>query len=335
MQKPHQHTSRTEKGEPGGAGILLCACLFLASLCAFPGIVHGMEVHFKSQARVEGKRLHLRDVADISPGTARERYGSAVLFRVPDPGTVKTYKAGTLKAYVKNLVQADRSIRWSGAERVTVRSEGNLIRGKRIEQSIEQYIRDRKPGFDQGDISFRMRGRKSSFTLPAGNVDIQVNPSRKDVLKCRRFNLIFRVDGRVVKNTSVVGRIQARAPVVVASRALSRDRMVRRSDLKRKKIDVTGMGDPCTTPSKLVGKRLKHSMRAGEPFEAGDVARPLLVEHGELVTLQARKGGLLVTARGIAQNDGVKGEMIRVENTSSGREVFARVSGDGRVRVEF
>jgi len=218
---------------------------------------------------------------------------------------------------------------------VTVRSEGNLIRGKRIERSIERYIRDRKPGFDKGDISFRMRGRKSSFTLPAGNVDIQVNPSRKDVLKCRRFNLIFRVDGRVVKNTSVVGRIQARAPVVVASRALSRDRMVRRSDLKRKKIDVTGMGDPCTTPSKLVGKRLKHSMRAGEPFEAGDVARPLLVEHGELVTLQARKGGLLVTARGIAQNDGVKGEMIRVENTSSGREVFARVSGDGRVRVEF
>jgi flagella basal body P-ring formation protein FlgA len=332
VQQPHQHTSRTKKG---GAGVLLCACFVLASLGALPGTVHGLEVQFKPQARVQGKRLHLRDVANIRPEGAQERYGSAVLFRVPDPGTVKTYKAGTLKAYVKNLVDADRPIRWSGAQRVTVRSEGSLIRGKRIERAIERYIRTRKPGFAEGDISFRMRGRESSFTLPAGSVDIQVNPSRKDVLKCRRFNLIFRVNGQVAKNTSVVGRIQARAPVVVAAKDLSRDRMVRRSDVKRKKIDVTGMDDPCTTPSKLVGKRLKHSMRAGEPFEAGDVARPLLVEHGEPVTLRARKGGLLVTARGIAQNDGAKGEMIRVENTSSGREVFARVTGDGRVKVEF
>jgi flagella basal body P-ring formation protein FlgA len=62
---------------------------------------------------------------------------------------------------------------------------------------------------------------------------------------------------------------------------------------------------------------------------------PPLVKRGEAVTMTARKGGILVTARGTAQQDGIEGAQIKVRNSSSQKEILCRVRAPGQVEVEF
>jgi flagella basal body P-ring formation protein FlgA len=58
-----------------------------------------------------------------------------------------------------------------------------------------------------------------------------------------------------------------------------------------------------------------------------------VVKRGQQVKIAIKAGALLLTATGLAYNDGKLDQMIKVQNISSSKIILGRVAGPGLVEV--
>jgi len=122
--------------------------------------------------------------------------------------------------------------------------------------------------------------------------------------------------------------------VVVTKRAMPRDSVLTAADISLAERD-TGELDYgfLSAAADAVGQQLRRPLAAGEAVTPGHLEMPALVKRGQQVILQARSGGLDIRMAGVAQEDGVRGQVIGVVNESSGREVEAIVRSAKSVEV--
>jgi flagella basal body P-ring formation protein FlgA len=153
-----------------------------------------------------------------------------------------------------------------------------------------------------------------------------------------------RLAGRLTVEVSCAGqqpwrlylpvRIQSSRPVVVAARSLTRDTILAPDDVRVAKL---GPGVPAygtlADPAQVIGQRLRRSLEAGAPVSAAQLDAPLIVRRGQQVTLEALAGNIAVRVSGTARTDGALGELIEVENGSSGKTVQAVVRSGRTVEV--
>lgn len=129
-------------------------------------------------------------------------------------------------------------------------------------------------------------------------------------------------------------QIESSRPVVVAARSLARDTILAPADVRLAKLGpgVPGFG-AVTDPAQVVGQRLRRSLEAGTPLSAALIDAPLIVKRGQQVTLEVRAGGIAVRVAGVAKADGALGQLIEVQNGSSGKTVQAVVRSERTVEV--
>ena len=89
--------------------------------------------------------------------------------------------------------------------------------------------------------------------------------------------------------------------------------------------------DMMVTEGDLAGMVPRRTLRAGEPIRNADLAKPILVEKNQLVTVVYSTGGLTLSMRGRAQSAGSMGEAVRVQNPQSKRIVDGVVSGPAQI----
>jgi len=150
-----------------------------------------------------------------------------------------------------------------------------------------------------------------------------------------RFSIILRVDGRVRKNLSLPGHVQAVAPVAVASANLPRGAILTPSNTFMEKRNLALLKDPCLTTRTLFGKRLKHAVRAGNAIRSSYIESPPLVQKGQLVKIIFNNGPLFLSATGVARMSGKRDEIIRVQNSSSKKMIFCKITAPGIVEVQI
>lgn len=81
----------------------------------------------------------------------------------------------------------------------------------------------------------------------------------------------------------------------------------------------------------LDGMTAVRTLAAGDELRIADMKRTPLVRQGEPVELVFGRGGVEVTLRGTARQDGAEGQIVSVRNEIDGRLITGRVTGPGRV----
>ena len=316
--------------------IFLLAIVSLLCWLAVPAVAAPpVQITFLPEATVQGETLHLRDVARITPEWRAEEWGEIALFQVPDYGSVRTYRAQTLKAYIQQQAPQEAEVAWKGAEHVRVRRDGVIIAQEDMVQVVNDFLRERLDRPEITSVSFEPGRLPQAFTVADAKWECEVVPSSSQVLSARRFTLLFRRHGLLVHKVSVSGRVRAEAEIVSARRNLDRESIVQASDLRRESRQLSRLDDPVYEASVAVGQRVVRSVRAGEVLDRSVLAAPILVQRGKPVTLEAVRGALVITASGVAQEDGGLQETIRVENRRTGKEIFGTVVSADTVRVRF
>lgn len=89
-----------------------------------------------------------------------------------------------------------------------------------------------------------------------------------------------------------------------------------------------------TDPADVVGRHLKQSLGQGRPILARHLKPRWTVAPGAPLVLVAMAGGLSVSAPAEAREGGGEGDVVRVVNLSSGREVKAVVTGPNTVTAQ-
>lgn len=215
------------------------------------------------------------------------------------------------------------------------RQQQIVIKPEQVQKYLEDYLDQQRSKMPRVKLSFRHLRLPKAFSVPAGRLTCEITPSNPQVLSSSRFSLIFRVDGKAVKNIAVSATLEALAEVAVTSGNLRRGAIIREENVELVERDLNHLRAPCFDSSELLGQRLKRSLRKGDVFERSAVAFPPMIKRGAIVTITAQKGSLKVTAKGMAQQNGSAGDMIRVRNISSHKDLICKVAGPVAVTVEL
>lgn len=136
---------------------------------------------------------------------------------------------------------------------------------------------------------------------------------------------------------TVRGSIRPVQPVMVYDHALPSGHIIQQDDMR---IDpaFTGTVPPLARslpePEKMIGMALVRTVGAGQPVEATDLRRAILVHRGDPVLLSYNSTGIRLTATGRALEDGGSGQFVHALNLGSRMILIGRVSASGEIRVD-
>lgn len=210
-----------------------------------------------------------------------------------------------------------------------------LIDHQEMEQVLGDYLAEQSELLPHVELRFASLVLPDPYEVPQGRIDHQVVPAKPGVIGSRRFTLLTRVDGQIISNQSIRVELEALAEIAVAAGSLRRGQVLGSGDIELRYQDISRLKEPVFATDEIVGKRMKRSVRLGEPLQKQQVEFPPLIKRGERVVIEARSRGLLLSAAGEAKQDGRAGEAIRVMNSSSNREILCQVVAPGLVKVEF
>lgn len=129
-------------------------------------------------------------------------------------------------------------------------------------------------------------------------------------------------------------RVSILKTVLVARRALVRGHKLNSDDIYPLEMDAQKLKQGYfTDPNDLIGLICKHDINPDSPLNPHNIELAKMVRRGEQVTITASDDNLTVSVEGVALNEGILGESIKVKNLSSKRIIDAQVSGRKKVKV--
>jgi flagella basal body P-ring formation protein FlgA len=138
------------------------------------------------------------------------------------------------------------------------------------------------------------------------------------------------------KNVQVPFRVFVKKKLFVLKMAGKKDEAIKKGDILIKETYMNGKGvEYPTSLEDLAGKILKRDVPANTIITYQMLAEPVAVQRGEIVNIVAENKKLLLLLKGKMIDKGRLGDMVRVKNISSGKEIVGRVTAHNVVSIDF
>ena len=129
------------------------------------------------------------------------------------------------------------------------------------------------------------------------------------------------------------GQVTRTKEIVVTQGTISPGTVLTSSNLALAKVDVRRLRYTAFTDlDSLIGARMKRRITDGQAIQSNMLC---FVCKGDRITITAEVAGMEVKTAGIAQQDGVVGDNIKVINASSQKAVIARVASPEEVVIHL
>jgi flagella basal body P-ring formation protein FlgA len=130
--------------------------------------------------------------------------------------------------------------------------------------------------------------------------------------------------------------ISIQQSIVLSKRFINRGTVITRADLV---VDNIQVSNPNThyfqDPREVIGKVAKRSISIGKKISATSLKAAMIIKRGQEVTIIASTAGIIIRTKGKALSDGAKGQVVKVKNSRSKRELQATVIAPNIVKVNM
>ncbi len=317
-------------------GILSVAfILSFAPLCgaADPNGEEGpVRIHLPREVTVQSSYLSLGQVTAITgAGPAAATAGSVRLGRFSVPGQKITLDRATILSRLASQgIPAERVV-LTGAETVTVQRRQQIISGDEFVSFARLFLQQHPPGASPCD-----------GTAAAKPKDLVLLDEPKNVQLVPRFvdngaggfvtvQVAVVVDGKEVGSRTVPLRLRYRCHKAVTLKEIPGGATLTPENVK---IEETVSDRPETGWKSPYGLVALHDLPARTEIRDGMIDAPqpsLIIRRNETVVIRVQRPGFLVTAVGLAMQEGRAGEFVKVRNTDSHRVIVCKVNDDGTV----
>ncbi len=281
----------------------------------------------KPEAVINDNVVKISDLFDDIPQKKDVVVGNA-----PAPGKSIVLNAITLKR-----IASLYDLKWessSPSDQITIRRTEQTIAVKDITALLKKDLTARGVS---GDFDVSLNNVAPTIILP-GNVPATAEISQMNYVPGRDvFSAVIAAPSAAnpLKILTISGLIEKTTQVPVLSSALKSGDIVGSGDIQWIAIPNRNMlRDTIVDADHLIGKTPARMADAGVPLRDRDMVSPQLVARGDEVLLQFNQGGLQLTAKGKAMQNGTEGEFIRVMNLSSNQSLRGEVTGNKVVSVQ-
>ncbi|MGB0360142.1 MAG: flagellar basal body P-ring formation chaperone FlgA [Endozoicomonas sp.] len=195
---------------------------------------------------------------------------------------------------------------------------------KHLDTSVKKFLENH-----QGSkYSITVRPPKSGFDSCPNNLRIYQNIRNKPPTGTVRLN----VECPGIWKTYVLANVEALLPAILSNQNLSRGDVITKEQLQIGQLSISKLrGNYFTNLEQLEGRKLNRSITVGRVIQESALVPLYLVFKGQSVSIQSGNGALFVSMSGIALENGLLNEVIRVRNRSSGTIIDARVISEDKV----
>ena len=302
----------------------------------FPSAVVALEVTFSPVAEVKAAFITLGDIVEFDEETPLSlALATKQISSAPKAGKSFTLDAKQVKHSILNNYPIDEDISWKGAKSIIVKRQGTPVTSQDMEAVIANYLDERKDSLPLADYSFIVRELPLPFVIPLGVLQIDVIPADPNVIGSRRFSLIYKIDGKTVKNISLRGKLEALAPVAILTQNVKRGAILHPDMVQMQIKDLSKLRAPCTDLREVLGKKITRSLRSGSVLDISSIDFPPLIHKGQVVKILINHNGMHLSATGIASMNGKQDQIIRVMNSGSRKTILCKVAAPGIVEVQI
>lgn len=273
---------------------------------------------------VSGDLVH---IGDLVTDVASDKAGIAV-FRAPDLGETGSVKVA---AVIEALRPYDVGVASNGLSEVSVTRASRIIGADEIKQRIAELAAERLQLPNTANIVVTLDAPAPTLHRDPAEAAALMPTRMRFQPRGGRFDMTFRSGDSHVR---VTGAAHEAYDAVVITRPVARGAVIQDSDVtiqKRPKSEV--QADTVRDPSAAIGMAVQQSIRAGQMIRSTDLARPQLVKRGEPVMIFYQVPGIVLTARGKAEESGSLGDTINILNIQSKRVIQGVVTGPGQATV--
>lgn len=299
----------------------------------------GVAAQLKAGAEVSGEFVRLGEIADLSGPAEKslDRLRSLIVGRAPLLNSERSFSQADIRLALRRYGLSPEALKFSGPERVSIRRGARVISREEIREIVTEHLRARLPWKPEQIKSLEVSLPEGEVSLPAGELSYEVGGLREPV-RSGIFSLpvTLKVDGERRKRIWVKALVRATQSVVVTRVALERGRIIAPEDLAVEERAAEGMPrDALIDPEEAVGKRVRQALGTDAILRSSLLELPILVKRGSPVIILVETPRLRISAPGEALQKGTKGEVIRVLNRTSRKEVLGRVRDANTVQVDF
>ena len=212
------------------------------------------------------------------------------------------------------------------------------VLGKVELQKIFADLATSRTSLPKADIEItHFTAAPDSIELPPGELDFRtISLSRGKELGKQTIVADILVNGVAQERVTLSGDLTLHGEVICAARALPRHSIIVASDLVRVRRDLTMLGPGLITDeTAIIDKETKATLQPGAVFYDHFLKAPQLVKRGDIVSILAASDHITVTVPGRIQTAGAKGDLIKVKNLMSRKEIYAKVIGPDTVQAQF
>jgi flagella basal body P-ring formation protein FlgA len=294
-------------------------------------------ISLRAESTIRGAGIRLGDLADIQGGDPAlvMRLRAVEVGRTPLPGLSRTLDLPYIKARLR-LAQIDLAgLTWDVPPAVTVVAASQRVTGGDLAAAAREQVHALRAA-EGTPASIQPTAIPPDLILPAGTLELKarVRPGA-ELTGTVPVAVEVWVDGVQVRSLSVGVKVVPLVEVLVAARLIPRHTLLGPEDVKVERRPLGTGTEPLREPAAALQQRALRTISPGEPILATLLEFPPLVRRGEIVTLTVQGPGLVAVTQGEAREDGKAGQIIRVRNRASGREVYGQVEGERSVRVSF
>jgi flagellar basal body P-ring formation protein FlgA len=214
--------------------------------------------------------------------------------------------------------------------------EGSSLEAEKIVEILENHLQ-KAIGDSKRRIEVKEVRGFGKMVLPSGPLTWEV------ILPEQAFRggnvtatLIFFLDSKEVKKIRVTARVDIYTDVVIARHFLKRHHVLEESDLEWANRNISALPpDVVIRFDEILGKRTTLSVNGYEVLRRTNVERTPLIKKGDRIIMCVETDRFRITTMGEAQEEGGRGERIKLVNLSSRKEVYGKVLTSNSVQVEY
>jgi len=312
--------------------------LFILLFLVSTSVAGSTTITIRERSTINEKMIHLGKISDImgEDHGLNHRLESIVIGRSPLPGKSRFIDRDYIKVRIKQNKIDPSKVEIRYPERILICRDYLRVSKSEIREIMIDYIYKNIP-WNKESVNIKTIKVPSDLILPKGNITYKVTPLKYwGFLGRTSMPVIFKVNKTFHKKVWVTVEIEVFADVVVSTVPIGKYRIVSREDIHMGKRNLSSLPrNIITRLDEVIGKRTKRAIDANFAMTADILDMPPVVRRGDMVTLTVETEILKITTPGEARENGIKGEIIKVLNIASKKEVYGRVLDSNTVKVKF
>jgi flagella basal body P-ring formation protein FlgA len=178
---------------------------------------------------------------------------------------------------------------------------------KQVAEALSIYLNFTNRLERSWDISLKLTPEQIELFASNGQI-VEITGGQVPFTGPQQFQIRMQADVTV----TVDAVVKLPTEVVIVRRALPKGHIMSESDLMLQRMDKINGDDFFVDIKSVAGKETTKAVRELTPMAQSAVRMPLWVRRGDIVTVRAVNGGIVVRTEATALQDGVEGETITV-----------------------